>query len=321
MIRGTPTIVCVGANPALDRRLRVPVLRIGEVNRATISLTLPGGKAAHVAMTSQALGARAVWIGFLGGATGAQCAAGLKNYGIEVTAISTSAPTRVNLEAIDDAGQATEVLDPGGVVTPDERDQMLRTFAERLRTDWHGAGVVISGSLPPGLTPDFYRAVIETAHAAGSTVFLDTSGAALSESLAARPDMTKPNATEAEALLGTKLATAGGAIAAAGKILNLGAHSAAITLGADGLVWLPGADDSPWIAKPPKLKAISTVGCGDATMAGFAYAALSNLNSEETVRLAAACGAAMCVTALDAQISDVDIQRLTQQIEIRNSTK
>lgn len=317
MIRPGPTIVCVSANPALDRRLRVPALALGDVNRARISLTLAGGKAAHVAITSQALGARAVWIGFLGGSTGAECEAGLKSKGIEVTAIRTKAPTRVNLEAIEDSGRVTEVLDPGGTVTDDERDQMLRVLGKRLRGDWRGAGVVISGSLPPGLTSEFYTTAIAAARAAGSRVLLDTSGEALAETIGVGPAFVKPNRKEAEALLGARIETAEDAIAGAQKMIKLGAESAAMTLGGDGLVWLPSVSDFAWVVSPPKLKPISTVGCGDATMAGFAFAALSQMGAEATARLAAACGAAMCVTELGAQICCDDIESMVPQVAVR----
>lgn len=43
-------IVCVSANPAIDRRLRIKNLNIGAINRAVSVEAFAGGKAAHVAM-------------------------------------------------------------------------------------------------------------------------------------------------------------------------------------------------------------------------------------------------------------------------------
>ncbi len=70
-----PPIVCVSANPALDRRVRFDSLALGRINRAKSVEGLAGGKAAHVAMVAHALGAKAVWLGFLGGAVGDEVAA------------------------------------------------------------------------------------------------------------------------------------------------------------------------------------------------------------------------------------------------------
>jgi len=41
-------IICISANPAIDRRLRIKDLRVGGVNRAESVQSFAGGKAAHV---------------------------------------------------------------------------------------------------------------------------------------------------------------------------------------------------------------------------------------------------------------------------------
>lgn len=46
-------IICVSANPAIDRRLRINNLQIGAVNRAVSVEAVAGGKAAHVAMAAR----------------------------------------------------------------------------------------------------------------------------------------------------------------------------------------------------------------------------------------------------------------------------
>jgi 1-phosphofructokinase family hexose kinase len=314
---GSPIVVCVSANPALDRRLHVPSLALGEVNRARTAVVMPGGKSAHVAMAAKALGARAVWIGFSGGASGDQNEAGLAHLGIELHPVHTSAETRMNLEVIEESGRITEVLEPGGAVTETEQRQMLDALANRLRADWRGAVIAVSGSLPPGVPSNFYASIIQLAHEAGSKVFLDTSGAALRESLSAAPDFLKPNRSEAAALLGAPLDSLDATVEALGALIERGAQSVAITLGADGLIWKPARTSACWLAKPPKLKPISTVGCGDATLGGFAFAAQSGFNEEDTVRLAAACGAANCLAQLAGQISEADVKKFMPQIEVR----
>jgi 1-phosphofructokinase family hexose kinase len=314
---GSPIIVCVSANPALDRRLHVPALALGEVNRARTAVTMPGGKSAHVAMAAMALGARAVWVGFSGGPSGDENEAGLARLGIEVHPVRTAAETRMNLEAIEESGRITEVLEPGGPVNESEQHEMLVTIEKGLRETWKGAHVGVSGSLPPGVAANFYASVIQIVHNAGSKVFLDTSGDALRESLVAAPDFVKPNRREAEQLLGAALDSPEAINGALAKLIERGAESVAITVGADGLVWKATKSGPCWFAKPPKLKPISTVGCGDATLGGFAYAAQMGMSEEATVRLAAACGAANCVADLAGQISEVNVKRFLPQIEVR----
>ena len=70
--------LCVSANPAIDRQIRIAEFKIGGVNRAREATPEPGGKAAHVAMALQALGERPQWIGFAGGGTGEFLVKGLQ---------------------------------------------------------------------------------------------------------------------------------------------------------------------------------------------------------------------------------------------------
>src|ERR1700730_5695795 len=179
-------IVCVSANPAMDRRVYVDTLIPGEVNRGRNSLAMPGGKAAHVAMAARSLGIEANWVGFLGGAIGEQVEAELRRLSIEVSPIRTAATTRVNLEVIENSGKITEVLEPGGTINWNEQTELLRLYSQNLSENWKGVLVAISGSLPPGAGSDFCGALIDIARKAGSAVFLDTSGDALKAGIAAR---------------------------------------------------------------------------------------------------------------------------------------
>jgi 1-phosphofructokinase family hexose kinase len=315
-----PTIVCVSANPAMDRRLRMESLAVGEINRAHSAQGFAGGKAAHVAMATRALEANPVWVGFLGGAIGQECARQLEALGIRVAAIPTQACTRVNLEIIDAAGRVTEILEPGAAPTAQERENFLQTCARGLHDEWKNAVVVISGSLPAGVTPDFCVALIEAARTAGAKVFVDTSGEALRASWNARPDFVKVNRAEAEALVGHPLATIEELANAAREIIERGVGSAAITLGREGLVWMERKAGPVWKASPPHVNVISAVGSGDATLGGFAYSTTQGIVGEQALRLAAACGAANCVAAAPGRIELATVRALLPQIEIQRLT-
>jgi tagatose 6-phosphate kinase len=67
-------------------------------------------------------------------------------------------------------------------------------------------------------------------------------------------------------------------------------------------------------AQPEEVKARSTVGCGDATVAGFAYASAMSFGVDETLRLAAACGAANCLADSPGRVNKKDIHRFESGI-------
>jgi 1-phosphofructokinase family hexose kinase len=312
-----PTIVCVSANPAMDRRLFMESLAVGEINRAKSAQGFAGGKAAHVAMAARALEAQPVWMGFLGGAIGDDCKRQMEALGIRVVAIPTKSSTRVNLEIIDGAGHVTEILEPGAEPSARERDEFLQACDRGLHDEWQPAVLVISGSLPAGLGPDFYVSLVEAARTAGARVFVDSSGEALRASANPRPDFVKVNRAEAETLVGRPLATMQEIARAAVQIVERGVGSAAITLGREGLVWLERKKGPAWIAVPPRMNVISAVGSGDATLGGFAFAAMQGIAGEAALRLAAACGAANCVASAPGRIELATVQALLPQIEIQ----
>lgn len=310
-------VVCISGNPSLDRRLRLESLRAGEVNRATSVEPLPGGKAAHVAMACAGLGIEPAWVGLLGGAIGEECASGLRALGIRVTAVQSSASSRVNLEIIDDYGVVTEILEPGSPPSAEEQEQLLNACNDRFKAEWKRTIVALSGSLPAGTAPGLYAQLIRKAHGAGLKAFLDTSGEWLLAALEAKPEFVKINAAEAQAIKPAAHRDIKWASSAAQELIERGAGSAAVTLGADGILWRS-ADGTEWSARPPKLNCISSVGSGDCTLAGFVYAACKGMTGEDAIRFAAACGAANCQTKVTARISIHDVHALMKHISIKS---
>lgn len=312
-----PVLLCVSANPGMDRRLHIKSVVVGGINRASSAQGFAGGKAAHVAMAAHELTAKTVWIGFLGGAIGEECAAQMQSLGMRVVSVPTSAPTRVNLEIIEESGEITEILEPGGEPAAGEAHEFLLRCYKEIENAGKSGLLIISGRLPSGVGPDLYASLIEGARVREVETFVDTSGEALRVSLEAKPRFVKTNRAEAEELIGKPLRTIQEALAAAREIIQYGAGSAAITLGDDGLIWAENKNGPIWGARPPRLKCISAVGCGDATLAGFAHAAAQGMAGEEAIRLAAACGAANCSAPAPGRINLATVQSLLPEIEVR----
>jgi tagatose 6-phosphate kinase len=298
----------------MDRRLHLSSLERGTVNRARLVEPLPGGKAAHVAMASLALGLRPVWIGFLGGAIGENCGNALRQLGISVVAMPSDSATRINLELVEDSGVVTEVLEPGAAPSPAQQNAMIDYCANAFRNEWSGAILAISGSLPAGISADFYARIITTARAAGVHTFLDTSGEWLVKSLAARPGFVKINSSEAQIILKGQGNDRDWAVAAARELVSRGAQSAAITLGKQGIVWLEDSKGPAWSSRPPEVKCPSSVGSGDTTLAGFAHAAVQGLTGADALKFATACGAANCLARLTGRISPRDVETLMPRV-------
>lgn len=307
-------IICVSANPALDRRIHLKKLIVGEVNRVESAISFAGGKAAHVAMVSKILGEEVIWIGFLGGATGKKIERQLTEIGINVIPIPAISETRCNDEIIEENGVITEILEKGGVIQPNELEEFYQV-CERTFTQYsNNFQTVFSGSLPPNVQDNLYLELTKSAQSFGGKVFLDTSGNALLTGLEAKPDLIKPNRTEAENICGIQIKDTDSAIKAARFFQTKGAKNVALSLGSDGLIWLN--EELVFMAKPPKVQVKSTVGCGDSTVAAFAVANERNFDELETLKLAVACGAANCLAELPGQIKLKNVEDLLTKVEI-----
>jgi 1-phosphofructokinase family hexose kinase len=314
--RAQSSFICVSLNPAIDKRLRLDALRPGRVNRAVEAIPAPGGKAAHVAMVLRALGADPLWLGFSGGPNGDALQQGLRDLSIRAEGVPTAAETRTNLEILEENGSVTEILEPGARVTPAERESLLRAFETALELN-PNAIVVISGSLPPGLLKDEFATLVKIGRRHDARVFLDASGEPLKLGLQQRPNFAKPNQEEAEWLIGRTIDGAASAASALRNLVREGPQSAAISLGSNGLVWLGAGSTEAFVAVPPKLEAASAVGSGDATIAGFAFAASQGLEPEDTLRLAVACGAANVLADLPGRVRLHDVERLRDQVQVQ----
>ncbi|MDQ1409091.1 MAG: tagatose 6-phosphate kinase [Acidobacteriaceae bacterium] len=307
---------CVSANPAIDKRMRVSTLIPGRVNRASDVRAAPGGKAAHVAMVLRTLGADPLWIGFAGGLTGTQLLDGLRALGIRVQPVTANVDTRVNLEIIDDQGGVTELLDPGLPIEENEWKSFLDACDQAFSQQKSPGIVIASGSLPAGADPGFYAKLTALVHQHGHKIFLDTSGEPLRLALSAAPDFIKPNREEAEWLIDERLGDAKSWKKAVNGLIQLGARSAIVSLGEDGFVWQAGVGQTTYRAKSSSVTATSTVGCGDATVAAFAYAMAAGLSVEKTLQLAAACGAANCLAESPGRLREADVRALEALVHL-----
>lgn len=307
-----PKILCVSANPAIDRRIRIPALKVAEVNRATSVSPNAGGKAAHVAFAARALGMDVTWMAFLGGPEGDACAQGVESHGITPIRISINGRTRTNLELSDASTEAvTEILEPGPSISAYEAAKFSSEFQTRVT---NFSAVVISGSLPNGLTPEFYVELIGIAKREGCRVLLDTSGASLEKSIQAGPHVIKPNRQEVSGILNREINNSDDALRAANELRGLGAEIAIVSLGEQGAV--VATPQGSLLGTPPEIAVKSTVGSGDSFLAGWTVSEVQGKDPADCLRLAIACGAANCSAENPGEIYRSTVYELISKVQV-----
>jgi len=297
-------VVTVTLNPAIDQTLSIPGFAVGQVNRVVESRSDAGGKGVNVASFLADLGVDVITTGLLGSDNAAPFESLFLRKQIEDRFVRIAGSTRVGIKIVD-GHQTTDINFPGLSPTADdlaELNDRILALAEP------GRWFVLSGSVPPGVPSGIYASMIDSIHGKGGCVALDTSGPALREALASRPEVVKPNVGELSELIGGEPSD----VVAAARALGVG--RVAVSMGEAGAVFVDG--DSALRARPPKVPVRSTVGAGDAMVAGLVYGMIRELALEEAARFATASGA-YAVTRVGSGIEDPDEHRtLMSRVEI-----
>ncbi len=313
-------IVTVTLNAALDRTLTVPNFQAGFRHRASESLTLPGGKGVNIARALKSLGQPVIATGLAGGKTGIRIVEDLTAEGILNDFVRIRGESRTSTAIIDPTSNTqTEVNEYGPVVTARE----LHAFMEKFTYIAKGADVVIvAGSLPRKVKDSFYKEIIGALSATDALTVLDTAGEPLRMAIKAKPGLVSPNVFEAEALVGHEFSEDEDSLHAAATLSRMGATSAIITHTSGCYAYLADGEGGQKTYKVtiPPLDPISTVGSGDAFLAGFVSARLSGKSDIECLRYAVACGAAS-TQKYGAGVFDVhDMKRLIPKTKVEERT-
>ena len=283
-------ILTVTLNAAIDRTVAVPNFRLGQRHRAVESRTVAGGKGVNVARALKLLGRPVIATGLVGGSAGARIVERLGEEAILNDFTRINGESRTNLAIVDPTtNEQTEINERGPQVTPEEVDR----FIEQLLYLAKGASVcVLAGSTPPGCDPDVYARLITELKALGVTTVLDTDGEQMRAGLRAEPAVVVPNSLEAEEAVGFEFNDSADRAMGLTGLIEMGAGEAIIT-SADGCAAIVGAgpDRRRYEVEIDPMEPISSVGSGDAFLAGYVAARFEGLSDRDCLAYGVACGA------------------------------
>lgn len=311
-------IVTLTINPAIDRNVTVD--RLVFEDRAYILSTResPGGRGINASWVIHAFGGETLAIATKGGRAGDRFAEMLK------TACSNGpyfefAPMRneirTNLTISDRQGLTIKLNEIGSPLGPDELEAVECLVSARIEG---AAWLMLCGSIPPGVPPDFYYRLIRMARSRGVKTLLDTDGDALLRGLDAQPTAVAPNQAEAERLLNRALITRSHFLEAAERIRAMGAESVVLSLGSRGAV-----GSSPGLvveAIPPRIEAVCPIGAGDALAAAFTWAMSRSNDFPDAVRWGVAGGTASAMLPGVSFAGLDETRAIYDKVEMRTSS-
>ncbi|MFJ1574178.1 1-phosphofructokinase [Pseudomonas sp. NPDC088322] len=304
-------ILTLTLNPALDITVSLDSLRAGQVNRSQAQHSHAAGKGLNVAQVLADLGHSVTVGGFLGRDNLQLFEALIQWRGFADCFVRVAGETRSNIKLVEANGCVTDINGQGPEVDAASRSALMRKLLQIA--PGHDA-VVVAGSLPRGIDPQWFAELLGQLKAQGLKIALDSSGEALRAGLQAAPWLVKPNTDELAEVLGHSVTGRAEQQQAASQLLASGIEHVVVSQGEHGVSWYRAG--TVLHAQPPQVRVASTVGAGDSLVAGMVHGLLQGEAPTQTLRRATAI-AAQAVTQVGFGIRDrVQLEQLQAGVHI-----
>ncbi|MEU3645700.1 PfkB family carbohydrate kinase [Lentzea sp. NPDC034063] len=251
----TNRILTITLNPAIDVTYRVKALRVGETVRVPEVRSRAGGKGVNVAAVVKALGGDSIALALTTTAAPDEFRSGLEELAITHRLVPALASVRRTVAVVAEDGTTTSLQENGFPAVEGAEEAIAAALRDELEA---GAGaVVISGSVPAGMSPDVPARLTKLCAEFGVPVIADVSGPAL-RAVAPSGAVLMPNQDELAELDGRT----------ARDLVAGGAAAVVATAGPDGVVAVTAA--GTWQAWPVEVVSGNPTGAGDAAAAALA---------------------------------------------------
>ncbi|MDZ4185743.1 MAG: 1-phosphofructokinase family hexose kinase [Desulfuromonadales bacterium] len=305
------TIVTMTLNPAIDKSANVDQVVAERKLYCTPPRFEPGGGGVNVSRAIKKLGGESLLLYPAGSLTGDRLQDLLDREGLEHRPFPIAGLIRESLVILEEStGQQYRFGMPGPELQQKEWEPFLRELAAMEPAPDY---VVASGSLPPGVPPDFYARVARAGKKRGAKAIIDVSGEALEAALQEGVFLIKPNVREFRELVGKEVKEEAQIKTEAQRMVQSGrCEVLVISLGAAGALAV--SEDFAEHILPPTVPIVSKVGAGDSMVAGIALSLARGMPLRESVLFGVAAGTAAVMTPGTELCRREDAERLYESM-------
>lgn len=300
--------------PSLDSATQTPQIYPEGKLRCRAPVFEPGGGGINVARAITFLGGKATALFPAGGATGKHLIDLLNEERVPVESVESREWTRQNLHVhVEASGEQYRFVMPGATLHEDE----LQALRKKVLACDPGALLVVSGSLPPGVSLEQFVSLIKDAQRHGLRCVIDSSGEALTAALdIGNIELVKPNQKELSALVQRELTQPDDVRKAAQELVRSGkARRVVVSLGAQGALAVDKEDCVQVV--PPPIKSQSTVGAGDSMVGAMSLKLADDTPLAEMVRYGVAAGSAATINQGTRLCSRENTQKIFDYLQQR----
>jgi 6-phosphofructokinase 2 len=303
-------ILTITFSPCIDKSTSIQELLPDKKLKCSSPKIEPGGGGINVARAIGKLGGKAVALYPSGGCTGKILDQLLKNERVSIISIRMKQETRENIIVFENSTNKQFRLGmPGNALSKTECQELFKIITRINNLNF----IVASGSLSPGIPPNFIARIADIAKRKHAKLIIDTSGEPLRSALAEGVYMIKPNASELSYLANKEYLQENEMADEAKKIITSGqCEIIIVSLGAKGAL-LVTKDKATRIVAPP-VRTISTVGAGDSMVAGIIMGLSKGYDIETAAKYGVACGTAATMNPGTELCHKEDADKLFTQI-------
>lgn len=301
-------------NPAYDVHASTEHFQPFHENLAHVTSREAGGKGVNISRALTRGGTENTAVIVLGTDNATDFRLDLEKAGLNCLYLPMAGRIRENLTLHCARTGETRISFAGFPVT----ENVLSLVEDAMEVD-EDTYITFTGRIPDGISVAAAKDFLAGLQKKGAKVVIDCKSFTLEDLFELKPWLIKPNQDEISEYFATPVETPEQAAELAKKLSEKGIENAMISLGGQGA--LLSCKGNVWQAVPPKIEAVSTIGAGDSSIAGFLAAAATGAIPEECLKNAVAYGTAACLTPGTQPPRQEDIADILRQIWLQRLQK
>ena len=299
-------IITLTLSCAFDLHLSCEELVLGHENFVGISSRIAGGKGINCSRALNALGVENIAVALLGTEQASEFLQSIEADGVSAVAVITEGRIRENITVHPKEGKETRISIGSGRAGAQAMGQIRERLLELFED---GCTVAMMGSVPEGIELSELKKLLKELKARGARIVIDSRSFGVADLAEVGAYLIKPNEEELARYTSEQINGVDSAIAAARMLHGLGIEN--VLVNSEGVT----------VAEAPRIKALSTIGAGDSTVAGFLAGKALGQANEDCLALAVATGSAACLTEGTSPPKKEEVERLRGEVRVREYHK
>jgi 6-phosphofructokinase 2 len=306
-------VAVLALNPSLDISYQVTQLLDDQKVPSMNTHYEPGGNGINVSQTLSRLDIPVNCSCIIAGKIGEFVLQLLQNELSDLHYLTVEGESRINTTLMQRSPQGQCEVDGSG---PEVPETVLEEIEESFLKACRGGFGIMSGSVPPGVPDDTYGRLARKIGEQGGKAVVDAYDTLLEKSVDSKPFLLRVNQYALEMYTRKKLRKLDEVVAITRQFQQDHAlNHVCVTFGEYGALLLD--SKYTYLCTPPKTHIRSTVGSGDALLAGLVAAYVSGGDSSTALKLGVACGTATTTHSGTGLCSRDEVDRLMNELEVK----